>query len=66
MQTIMKNVIQKHEVEYMQAYNIFVKRKEVELKNFIMEMENRTDDKKLMDQKIRKMEHEMIKAYSKQ
>ena len=66
MQTIMKNVIQKHEVEYMQAYNIFVKRKEVELKNFIMEMENRTDDKKLMDLKIRKMEHEMIKAYAKQ
>jgi|688.fasta_scaffold1033540_1 hypothetical protein len=66
MQTIMKNVIERHEVEYMQAYNIFVKRKEVELKNFIMEMENRTDDKKLMDQKIRKMEHEMIKAYAKQ
>jgi hypothetical protein len=25
-------VLQKHELEYMQAYNIFVKRKETELK----------------------------------
>lgn len=31
-----KNIIARHEYEYLQAYNIFVKRREFELKQFVL------------------------------
>lgn len=61
----MKKVIEKHEYEYLQAYNIFVKNKERELKEFITEMEQRSDDKKSMDLKIRKLETEKFRMHQK-
>jgi hypothetical protein len=45
MEQSMTKVLQKHELEYMQAYNIFVKRKETELKLLIDEITNRIGDK---------------------
>lgn len=66
MTTGMRLMLEKHEYEYLQAYNIFVKRKEAELRDFISEMESRTDNKQLMDAKIRKLENERIKAHHKQ
>lgn len=45
----------------MQAYNIFVKRKEVELKQLLEKMEKRNADGKFMDQKLRKLEIENLR-----
>lgn len=61
----MKRVLEKHEYEYLQAYNIFVKRKEQELKEFIAEMDAKTDDKKSLDLRIRKLEAERVKMIGK-
>lgn len=65
MTTGMRRMLEKHEYEYLQAYNIFVKNKEKELKDFITEMESRSDDKKAMDLKIRKLETEKFKMHQK-
>ena len=61
----MRRVLEKHEYEYLQAYNIFVKRKEQELKEFIQEMDSKSDDKKNLDARIRKLENEKFKLIQK-
>jgi len=48
--------LKKHELEYLQAYNLFVKRKEVELKELIDEITNRLGDKLTNDSKIKRLE----------
>jgi hypothetical protein len=42
-------IIEAHEYEYLQAYNIFVKRKENELKEFVEKMDKRHADTKIFD-----------------
>lgn len=52
----MAKVLQKHEYEYMQAYNIFVKRKESELKQLIDDISTRLGDSVANDKKIKRLE----------
>jgi hypothetical protein len=61
----LRRVLEKHELEYMQAYNIFVKRKEAELKEFIDDLDSTKGDKRFMDLKIRRLETEKAKSYQK-
>jgi hypothetical protein len=49
-------VLQKHELEYMQAYNIYVKRKETELKQLINDISTRLGDSVANDKKIKRLE----------
>jgi hypothetical protein len=49
-------VLSKHELEYMQAYNIFVKHKETELKRLIDDITNRLGDKVANDNRMKKLE----------
>lgn len=42
-------IIEAHEYEYLQAYNLFVKRKENELKDFVDKMDKRHGDTKIFD-----------------
>jgi hypothetical protein len=49
-------VLSKHELEYMQAYNIFVKNKETELKRLIDDITNRLGDKVANDNRMKKLE----------
>ena len=49
-------VLQKHELEYMTAYNIFVKNKETELKRLIDEITNKLGDKVANDKKMKRLE----------
>lgn len=53
----MAKVLQKHEYEYMQAYNIFVKRKESELKQLIDDISTRLGDSVANDKKIKRLEY---------
>ena len=53
MEANLTNVLQKHELEYMQAYNLYVKRKETELKQLIDEITNRLTDKVANDRKMK-------------
>ena len=52
----MARVLSKHELEYMQAYNIFVKNKETELKHLIDDITNRLGDKVANDNRMKKLE----------
>ncbi len=56
METNLANVLQQHELEYMQAYNLYVKRKETELKQLIDEITNRLTDKVANDRKMKQLE----------
>ena len=47
-----RNVLEKHEYEYMQAYNIFVKHKESEIKGLIDKITERTGDKQANEAKL--------------
>ncbi len=49
-------MLSKHELEYMQAYNIFVKNKETELKRLIDDITNRLGDKVANDNRMKKLE----------
>ena len=49
-------MLSKHELEYMQAYNIFVKNKETELKHLIDDITNRLGDKVANDNRMKKLE----------
>ncbi len=49
MGTDISKIIELHEYEYLQAYNIFVKRKEIELKEFVDKMDKRHSDSKVYD-----------------
>mgnify|MGYP004582900631 CR=1 FL=1 len=49
-------MLEQHELEYMQAYNIFVKRKETELKRLIDDITNRLGDKVQNDKKMKRLE----------
>ena len=51
----MQKVLDQHEYEFMQAYNIYVKKKEKELLEMIHELEN------LLDQKIKTLESSVLK-----
>ena len=48
-------VLRKHEYEYMTAYNVYVKRKEKELLEKVMELKNNSNSE-IKDQKIQKLE----------
>ena len=52
----LQNVLDQHEYEYMQAYNIFVTNKENELKQLIDEITNRLGDKLANQQRIKRLE----------
>ena len=56
-----QDVIANNEYDYLQAYNIFVKNKEEELKGMIEKLATRNNDQKLKDQKMYKLEHQLIK-----
>ena len=56
-----QDVIANNEYDYLQAYNIFVKNKEEELKGMIDKLATRNNDQKLKDQKMYKLEHQLIK-----
>lgn len=56
MESSLQKVLQKHELEYMQAYNIYVKRKETELKKLIDDITNRLGDKVANDKKMKRLE----------
>ena len=56
-----QDVIVNNEYDYLQAYNIFVKNKEEELKGMIDKLATRNNDQKLKDQKMYKLEHQLIK-----
>ena len=56
-----QDVIASNEYDYLQAYNIFVKNKEEELKSTISKLASRNNDQKLKDQKMYKLEHQLIK-----
>lgn len=55
----MNVVLKKHEYEYLQAYNIHVKRKEGELRELIQRMNERHSDTQIKDQKIHKLEKQL-------
>ena len=59
-----RKLIETHEYEYLQAYNIFVKNKERELREFVDLMEKRSDDQSL-DKKLRKVELDRIRLREK-
>lgn len=52
----LERVLQHHELEYMQAYNIFVKRKETEMKQLIDDITQRLGDKVANDKKMKRLE----------
>jgi len=54
-------IIERHELDFLQAYNIFVKRKEKELKDFVVEMEKRQDSRAQIDAKMAKLHAEIVK-----
>lgn len=56
LESSLAKVLQKHELEYMQAYNIYVKRKETELKKLIDDITNRLGDKVANDKKMKRLE----------
>ena len=49
-------MLDQHEYEYMQAYNVFVSNKETELKQLIDEVTNRLGDKLANQQRIKRLE----------
>ena len=57
----MQKVLDQHEYEFMQAYNIYVKKKEKELLDMIHELENRNKNNNLLDIKIRNLESTVLK-----
>ena len=54
-------MLRKHEYEYMQAYNIYVKRKEKELLEMINTLNNRNENNNLLDYKIKNLESTVVK-----
>ena len=58
----LQEVIEKNEYDYLQAYNIFVKRKENELKGMIDQLSARNQDQKLNDLKMYKLELALSKS----
>ena len=48
-------MLRKHEYEYMTAYNIYVKRKEKELLQTVMDLKNNSNSE-IKDEKIKKLE----------
>ena len=56
LESSLARVLSKHELEYMQAYNIFVKNKETELKRLIDDITNRLGDKVANDNRMKKLE----------
>lgn len=49
-------MLSQHELEYMQAYNIYVKNKETELKRLIDDITNKLGDKVANDKKMKRLE----------
>ena len=52
----MKQVLERHEYEFMQAYNIYVKKKEKELIKIIETLEKRNKNNSQLDQKMKTLE----------
>jgi hypothetical protein len=51
--TYLNNVLRKQEYEYLQAYNIYVKRKEKELKTLIDELDEKNSNNNFKDIRIK-------------
>lgn len=56
MENSIQKLFEKHELEYMQAYNIFVKNRENELKRLIDDVTNQLGDKVKNDKKMKRLE----------
>ena len=52
---MMNRILSKHEYEYLQAYNIYVKRKEKELTKLVQTMHEHNSNSQVKDQKINKL-----------
>lgn len=61
MEDLIKQVIDRHEYEFMQAYNIYVKKKEKDLIEIINTLEQRNKKNNLLDLKIKNLEAYIIK-----
>jgi hypothetical protein len=49
-------VVKKHEMQYLEAYNIYVKKKELELHTIIQKMYDKNNNIGIKDSKIMKLE----------
>jgi virulence-associated protein VapD len=52
----LNRVLKKHEFEYLQAYNVYVKNKEGELMRAIYQMNERNSSSRIKDFKIQQLE----------
>jgi hypothetical protein len=52
----LNRVLKKHEFEYLQAYNVYVKNKEGELMRAIYQMNERNSSSRIKDLKIQQLE----------
>ena len=57
MDQFIQTVLEKHEYEYMQAYNIYVKNKESEIKQIIDKITERTCDKQANEKKMQRLQN---------
>jgi hypothetical protein len=63
MDELIRGVINTHEQEFMQAYNIYVKKKEKELIDIIQTLEARNAKNNLLDIKIKNLEATIRKLH---
>ena len=56
MDRTINEVMKKHEYEYLQAYNIYVKHKETELRSLIDQITARTCDRAANEKKLKRLE----------
>ena len=52
----LSEVVKKHEMQYLDAYNIYVKKKELELHTIIQKMYDKNNNIGIKDSKIMKLE----------
>ena len=60
----LNRVLKKHEFEYLQAYNVYVKNKEGELMRAIYQMNERNSSSRIKDLKIQQLEEQVNKLRS--
>lgn len=60
----LNRVLKKHEFEYLQAYNVYVKNKEGELMRAIYQMNERNSSNRMKDEKIQGLEEMVVKLRS--
>lgn len=55
----LSEVVKKHEMQYLEAYNIYVKKKEQELHTIIQKMYDKNNNIPIKDAKIMRLEQQM-------